>query len=401
MDGSQNPFRYLVFPLCSSYPALLHAVIAVSANDRRNLSGIIDTSTCDQAVITHKLKALEYVRQAVSTVPRHRSSISGAPHDPSHIVKHEGNSLLLTITLLCYLEIATGSRHEWATHLHGASSLIRYYHGLQRKEEILESKTLKFVYEYLSLRDTLFTTTLDEQSYTKHDIWATSISTLYPQLRTDRSDKINPNNGLSAELLDIISSTTAFAREKYRIRRCGRSSSEQELNFIEHADSLKIRLETLQQWSEETSHEHLLFLNAEAFQQAAWIYLYYAAYDDSCGASSIQETRLPKLLDLLTQVHAKQGSLLGSIPYPMWALFIAACVVQEHDRARILRMFQDLKDRRPFSNVPRTMSAIEAIWKRKDLNVGHDGATTSLRYSRLHFEWEDALLRLGWKMALT
>lgn len=102
---------------------------------------------------------------------------------------------------------------------------------------------------------------------------------------------------------------------------------------------------------------------------------------------------------MLRQVHTKQGKLLGSLPYPMWALFIAACVVHESDRMTILDMFTELKSRRPNSNVPQTMAAVQAIWKRN--NLVNKSVKMNATHSRSGFEWEETLLFLGWKLALT
>lgn len=51
----------------------------------------------------------------------------------------------------------------------------------------------------------------------------------------------------------------------------------------------------------------------------------------------------------------------------MWALPTASCVVLEEERVRILEWFTVLDWKKPVSNVPSTMAAVEAIWKRRDL----------------------------------
>lgn len=89
--------------------------------------------------------------------------------------------------------------------------------------------------------------------------------------------------------------------------------------------------------------------------------------------------------------------MVATLPYPMWALFIASCVATEEHRIVILRLFTRLKQHRPVSNVPITMAAVEAIWKMKDLEVGK----TEGGGRRIGFEWDATLAKLGWKMSLT
>jgi hypothetical protein len=61
--------------------------------------------------------------------------------------------------------------------------------------------------------------------------------------------------------------------------------------------------------------------------------------------------------------------LLGFLPYPMWALFIASCVVLEEGRIQVLEWLSVLNANKPVSNVPSTMAAVKAIWKRRDLGL--------------------------------
>lgn len=300
----------------------------------------------------------------------------------------------------CYLEIASGSRHEWIAHLKGAVSLVQFHQQHdQSAEPIFSSATLEFVHEYFSLRDTFSATALDEKSYSEDRTWNLQIPR--PITATKNPSKINVEIGLSRELLDIISCITSLARSKYRLRRQGLATVELESSFHDHAVALLQRLDGLQQWSDEPNPEHLLYQNATAFKEAVYIYLRHGAFDDATYHPSIQEGHLLRLLGLLERIHKQQGDQLGTLPYPMWSLFIASCVVKEQDRAVTLGYFADLKRCRPISNVPTTMAAVESVWKMQDLEAGRASQRARVGGLRIRFEWGEALSKLGWKMPLT
>lgn len=181
------------------------------------------------------------------------------------------DSLLLTVMMLCYLEIAAGSRHKWATHLHGAISLVDFCHG--RNPESTKSpfaiETMQFVSDFLSLRDTFSATTLNDSSLSL-GTWTSHIHSLYLSLGDDNKaarTHINAHKGLSAELLDIISSITELARCKYRMRHEGRSGYQIDSRVLEDANALRQRLEQLQQWSEEQYLNHVIYTNASGFEE--------------------------------------------------------------------------------------------------------------------------------------
>lgn len=315
----------------------------------------------------------------------------------------ERDSVLLTAMMLCYLEIATGSSYEWTTHLQGANSLVDFYHGsdYHSTESPFSIETIRFVSDFLSLRET-FSATAQENHPVSLGTWTSYVHVLYPFLWEDNNaakTHINAHNGLSAELLDIISSITELARCKYQSMHEGLSGCRNDICLLEEVDAIRKRLTQLQQWSEEQDPHHRIYINASAFEEAAWTYLEYVVNENSIRCNAIQKIHLPKLLGMLRRVHTKQGELLGSLPYPMWALFIAACVVQEPDRVTILDMFTELKSRRPISNVPRTEAAVLAIWKRNDLF--NEPMLSNAAQIRSTCSWGNTLDGLGWKLALT
>lgn len=340
-------------------------------------------------MLYHKLKSLKALRRSLD----HQSAFGDYVEDR--------DSTLLTVLMHCSLEIATGSRHEWTSHLKGAIALIRSHHKNRKDfaEKVLSDPTLQFVTDYFSSREIFSGTTLNQSIYFKANEWPLNrdaSSSSRPDLLRERR-RIHLDIGVCQELLDIISSITTLARKKFRLRREGKSNYDKEASFLETANELRNRLEMLTQWSEEPDDAHVLYLNAAAFKMAAHIYLRHGAFDDRLSHSSIQEVYQPALLHLLKLIHEKEGEMLGASPYPMWALFIASCLANESDRAVTLRLFTSLRKLRPASNVPLVMAAVEAIWKRKDLDV----ETKDVEGKRISFEWDDVVERLGWKLSLS
>lgn len=363
--------------------------------------------------------------------------------------------MLLTTMMLCYLEIASGGRTRWTAHLKGALSLVRFYQNAFSLPDssvngstlppLFSPQALRFAYDYFALREVFSATTTSNEGHSFdhsndylqdgcHCCWKTYLPALYPQLlNEDEPMRISFHLGLSPELLDIISSVTTLNQRKSSaqlerqrssnsavgqsggsLKRSQDSKKKRYCHFIEHAAAIETRLANLRQWSDEPDQDHLIYLIAGTFEEACWIYLLHGAHDKPWDDPRIQNEHLPKLFELLQRVHMKQGDLLGSLPYPMWALFIGGCVVPEQMRIEVLDLFMALKARRPFSNVPRTMKAVLAVWKHRDLSC--DAAANSTRRLLMNevshsgplpsptgqvLEWASTLVTLGWKLALT
>lgn len=203
--------------------------------------------------------------------------------------------------------------------------------------------------------------------------------------------KISPCMGLSPELLDIISGTTNLAS----MRRCKAANNDQIIHkgFLD----LQLRLSRLKAQPERLKLTGLISLHAAAFEEAALIYLHHAIQGNVCFVNdSVHNLYLPRLLKVLEEIHNIQGPLLGTLPYPMWALFIASCSASEEDRVKVLEWFTLLKYNRPISNVPSTMTAVEAIWKQRDLKIDR----MCDKNSQLSLGWKTTISQLGWKMSL-
>jgi len=128
--------------------------------------------------------------------------------------------MLLTILMHCHLEIASGSRHEWTAHLKGAISLMSFFQERNQLpvEELFSSPILQFADHYFYTRYAFLATTSEENNYHELDNWVAQVAFTRSHNWQDIT-RINGHIGVSAELLDIISSTTLLSRCKHRLRR--------------------------------------------------------------------------------------------------------------------------------------------------------------------------------------
>lgn len=380
-----NPWRSIMLPMCFQSEGLLHIAIAWAAHSFGNLYEGRDISRYGQMVLRHKCLSLEYLRNMVPKNPGDQV-ISLAR------TRCERDALLLLIMFHCLLEIASGSTMEWTYHMRGAILIMKYYTNCcsTPRQGTFSQEVLELVHTFFIEKDTFSSTTttlssIQEGKYMESLKWSIEVPSMFPFLNSHHSIKVDPCMGLSLELLDIISCISEQARR----RLMPSHSSDNSQIFA----SLKHRLNHLKLNSEGSDRSELMELNSIALEEATWIYLHHAIGDQPHHSGIIQTVHLPRLLDTLGSIHKAQGALLCFIPYPMWALFIASCVVLDEDRVKILDFFTLLKHKKPVSNVSSTMSAVKAIWKRRDLKPeeAYSHSTT----------WADVISQLGWKMPFT
>ncbi|KAJ5559980.1 hypothetical protein N7513_002379 [Penicillium frequentans] len=297
----------------------------------------------------------------------------------------------------CLLEIASGSVVQWTYHMKGAFKTMKFYmnscSSIPRRE-IFSQEVLELVYTFFIEKITFLNTSttissIEEKQYLDGLHGSTKVPFGFPFLAGHGRMRVNPCMGLSLELLDIISCISDHARR----RRIPGHQFDGDRQIFE---TIQQRLSCIKNY-EHSDNIQLMKLHSTAFEEATWIYLHHAINDEPYQSDIIQSVHLPRIITALEQIHQAQGALLCFIPYPMWPLFIASCVVQEEGRVKILEFFTVLKHKKPISNVPSTMSAVEAIWKNRDLSA--DG--TSKISSRHAATWTHVISQLGWMMPFT
>ncbi|KAL2826637.1 fungal-specific transcription factor domain-containing protein [Aspergillus cavernicola] len=389
----ENPWRSVLLPLCYQSEGLLHIAIAWAAHTLRNQCEGRDVSRYDQTILVHKCRSLKHLR---NMIPQH-------PSDNAICLartRGERDAVLLLVMFHCLLEIASGSIMEWTYHMKGALLIMKFYTNLRgtAPQDVFSQEVLELVYAFFIEKDTFLGTTIRN----KEDLqWSTEVPSMFPFLTSRGSMKVNPCMGLSPELLDIISSISKLAESRHPAHPAHHSQT-----LTPEFTTLQHRLHSLQRQRlpRRDDGAGLMALHHTAFKEATWIYLHHALGAQPRHSDIIQRIHLPQLLQALEQIHKIHGSLLGFIPYPMWALFVASCVVLEDDRVKILEWFTVLKCNKPISNVPSTMAAVEAIWKRRDLDLDLDLETSQVdREGSVKWEpvWAAAISRLGWKMPFT
>ncbi|KAF5573636.1 fungal transcriptional regulatory n-terminal [Fusarium pseudocircinatum] len=334
------------------------------------------------SMLQHKLRSIQDMRQLLSS--------SRGLDDLSDSMSHyEKDGFLITVMLHSLMEIATNSTSEWVVHTLGGLSMVKRY-----GHEPFSPEVYRFVTDHFSLSEAFLATTGTELEIEDLDGWLIpQRKSMFPILRsTHGRSRINPYTGISSELIQNITWITSTIQ-----RHSGAGSDRKsaavmrtELQVVEN------RLSELEQWSEDSDLEGLIYLNATAFEAAAWVYLRVAQY--GCDAEEIQRKLMPKLFEAIRRVHERQDALISSVPYPLWALFIAACLAPEHERIQVLDWFEELKGCRSLSNVPSTMEAAMMVWKQHDLEL-LNGYPSRGRVSGV--PWHQAIQCLGWRLSLT
>jgi hypothetical protein len=280
--------------------------------------------------------------------------------------------------------------------MRGAILVMKYYTNCSStpRQNAFSQEVLELVHNFFIEKDTFLSTTttlssIQEEKYLDSLQWSTEVPLMFPFLNSHHSIKVDPCMGLSPELLDIISCISEQARR----RLMPNHSNDNSQIFA----SLKHRLNYLKRNSEGSDRSEVMELNYMALEEATWIYLHHAIGNQPHHSEIIQTVHLPRLLNTLGSIHKAQGTLLCFIPYPMLALFIASWVVLEEDRVKILDFFTLLKHKKPISNVSSTMSAVKAIWKRRDLKPEE----AYRHFSEYVTTWADVISQLGWKMPFT
>ncbi|KAL4797584.1 fungal-specific transcription factor domain-containing protein [Aspergillus venezuelensis] len=389
IDGD-NPWKSVVLPLCYQSEGLLQMGTAWAAHILRNQCSERDVDRYDQLILTHKCRSLGYLR---NMVPQYAGdeAISIAQ------TKSERDAVLLLVMFHCLLEIASGSVKEWTYHMRGALWIIKFYTSRDGRDgNAFSHEVLELVYSFFLERVTFFGTSTaggEEGKYQDLLGWWAEVPAIFPFLTGRDCMKVDPCMGLSPELLDIISSISTLSRTRHT------------RNITLESISLQHRLKRLEAFSAGRERETDMsgtFLHTQAFQSAAWIYLHHALASQPHHSPIIQETHLPRLLSTLAQIHQLHGPLLAFLPYPMWALFIASCVVLEEDRVLILEWFEALNCKKPVSNVPSTLAAVKAIWKKRDLESEElYNRSGDLGIAACKPVWMAAIEELGWQMPFT
>lgn len=380
----ENPFQRLILPRALQFSPLLHIIMSLAAHDLLNRTHADQQHRRQElysSMLYHKLLSLQDVRQLLC-------SSKGLDDTYDSTSECERDGLLMAVMLHSLMDIATNSTSEWAVHTLGGLSMVKRY-----GHEPFSPEVYRFVTDHFSLFEAFLATTGTELEIENLNGWLIpQRKSMFPILRSVHGrSQINPYTGLSSELIQNISYITST------IQRHSAAGSERKSAAVMRTElqAVENQLSELQQWSEDSDMESLIYINAAAFEAAAWVYLRVAQYGRD--AEEVQKSLMPKLFETIRRVHERRDALVGSAPYPMWALFIAACLAPEHERIQVLDWFEELKGCRSLSNVSSTMEATMMVWKQHDLKWSN-GHPRGGRVSGV--PWHEAIRCLGWMLSL-
>ncbi|KAH8666818.1 fungal-specific transcription factor domain-containing protein [Xylariales sp. PMI_506] len=425
IDGPENGYRQLVLPVLPSSSSLKHAILALAAIDYPQCDGPHDFRS---VALRHKSISLRLLQQNIQKL------LSGGGDATGSSMSVDFHETVLTTLIMCISDITTGSTKEWVTHLHGASALFSMV-----GRRAVDHRLVQFCRQYFLIRDVFSGTALDTESYfTERKVsalWANLLKSAEPEDESAGSP-ISVYVGCSERLVDIISSITALAREKYKYRQVDGVSLAKEQEFLAQANALQYRLDQLREecrgpdgWFlvDDTDYEEVfstsdhsrrVILYSLLFKRAAQLYLRHAGFDIPVTHPSIQQVLLPSLLKLIDRVEVQEREV-----YPMWPLFIASCMaVSEQDRRIVLDQFKRLRRVWPLGNIGVTESSVHWVWKWHDIALdgraptntapamGQDpssavqlfqGARNGSAGVSSCVDWDAPLRRLGWRISLT
>lgn len=348
---NESPFSALIFPFAvsSSSPALMHALLGLAASHRARTE-----SSYQPVALSYSASVIRSLRLALDN----KSSIDIAAN----------SEILVLMMLLCQLEIIAECDKRWVTHLKGARDLIRFRRNcmtsdaakMAARQQSPWEQIIKFTERYFAFYDVMGRTACGEEPIFGNDFWST------------QEDQLDLWMGCSPHLVSIIGEITELSFKYHRL-----SSSTAE-DCWRDLEIQRIRLITLLQQPQlkSESEDEIIQNTVELKRLTVELYL-HSALNDSTPTTPVIRQNVKKILrtvKILLQADVKAGLT--------WPLFMAACQldpteelewaaenqgddeVPRYARPFVLYALDKLSD--SLSNVTRTRSVIEKVWKQRE-----------------------------------
>lgn len=371
----RNDFIHIVIPGCRRFPALYCSVLALSAlyliktesTKPQELQDNYLLNVYNTLFLEYKNDALNYLHVILDNF------------DIEEVEMLE--QLVITIILLCNIEITNKGNQNWTRYLYEASLIF----SALSTEKIMSSDIFKFGYKYFSLRYILLLTILDCDSLTlliEESPWPI-INSLF------QSNTIESMFGCSPKLLHIIHQTSmliySFERKMLEVPQ-----------YIGRISRLWYELDYLIQGEKNNNEE--LIISARCYIYAIKIYIY-----TSLRRSKLEnyldddyQWMVPDLWRQLTELSRKKKSLF----FPNWCFFVITTneihELEESKRMKALNLLDTLEINWPLSSVVQIRRAIIAVWKIYDICVT---SVDSDKHSS--FDFRNVLSQYNYKLALT
>ncbi|KAF9871226.1 hypothetical protein CkaCkLH20_11395 [Colletotrichum karsti] len=349
-DG-ESPFSALIFPFAvsSASPSLMHALLGLAASHRAR-----SDSSYQPVALSYSAKVIRSLRLTLES----KSSIDIAAN----------SEILVLMMLLCQLEIIAECDKRWVTHLRGARDLIRFRRQgmssdvgkVAAREQSPWEQIIKFTERYFAFYDVMGRTACGEEPIFGNDFWSA------------QEDELDLWMGCSPYLVSIIGQITELS---FKYHRLSASTAEDCWQDLERQ---RVRLITLLQQPKLKSdgEDEIIRTSVEMKRSTVEMYL-HSALNDTNPASPVIRQSVKKILRMvatLLKADVKAGLT--------WPLFMAACQLDpteelewmtedpgevdmpHHARPFVLYALDRLSD--SLSNVTRTRSVIEKVWKQRE-----------------------------------
>ncbi|MCJ1352109.1 MAG: hypothetical protein MMC33_002093 [Icmadophila ericetorum] len=348
-EDSGNPFRSLVLPMAQKSPPLLNAIYAISS-----------------AHLEHR--GLQVEERALDL---HSKALQGLANLIAH--KDEGNrdEVLAVIILLLYYEVVrNGSSTVLSSHLRGALSIMRE----RRARRSATSTFLERAFRYFDVSSALSF----GASPMSGTILAPTTNDLLNIRESSAMSAVDTLFGLVADLWPILHRLASLIEvkrslEKEELNNPGQDkTNSMRSDFDNNCRNIEL---SLQQWipkipasmvavetPADDSRLQSVLNNAEAYKQAALIYLYRDILSHPRSSSKVQ-TPAKQALQACLRVVIFSGPMATLL----WPLFTAACeAIEDVDRNVARTVFTHLESRQGMNNIVTGWEVCEEIWRRGD-----------------------------------
>lgn len=369
-DSLFNEFRAVTIPRSGMSSSLFQSIMAIAASDmERNNPARSDY---------YRLLTLKYQNNAIDLL---YNSLDNP--DPKCMTV-----LIITIIILCSLEIGDNATGRWVNHLQEACLVMQSIED----EQILSSTVLLFGYRYFALRYYLLLTTLNQEHYLKF----TSNTPLRMIESFFDSNIIDHLFGCCPKLIFLIHNIVKLKNSPQEDKRDSIFQIYNELEEIEQVD---------------LEDDERLTSCAQLYLNITKVYFQNLFKIDICqlGARypSIELkptdsiiTESFQLFHKLTDINRENSALL-----PTWTLFIMATngshQIDDTLRVNVLQIFDKMERLWPKASPAVIRTAIELIWKSQDLGFVEQTNMTSLARREFSPSWQDVICSSGMKLALT
>ncbi|KAL0941562.1 uncharacterized protein CTRU02_204325 [Colletotrichum truncatum] len=355
---NESPFSALIFPFAvsSASPALMHALLGLAASHRAR-----SDEAYQPVALSYSAKVIRSLRLTLDT----KSPVDIAAN----------SEILVLMMLLCQLEIIAECDKRWVTHLRGARDLIRFRRQgmssdtakMAARQQNPWEQIIRFTERYFAFYDVMGRTACGEEPIFGNDFWTT------------QEDQLDLWMGCSPHLVSIIGEITELSWKYHRL-----SSSTAE-DCWQDLERQRMRLITrLQQPNlKSDSQDEIIRTSVEMKRLTVELYLHSALNDTNPSTPVIRQNvkKILRLVAMLLKADVKAGLT--------WPIFMAACQLDpieelewatdddndddddlddkeapRHARPFVLYALDKLSD--SLSNVTRTRSVIEKVWKQRE-----------------------------------